>query len=206
MFADYFVVLEDYVHLSSLLLYHAPEVFFHPQTFELCFKVSVPVLGVVYNGIVAVALDLFRDILSFEDPIANTPYTRLIESVFLKEGVPLISAVLEGVVGDFYEEKTGAVVSIIRSAVVRWPTEVMGALPAIMQSIPTSKASSEAKAQFITEMTRLGSSFLTLIAVLTFAFFLHSVVKSGHFDKVRYAILTLRRATRKARDRRQDFS
>ncbi|KAF9044615.1 ARM repeat-containing protein [Hymenopellis radicata] len=179
-------ILEDYVHLAGLLLYHAPDVFFHPATFELAFKICIPILGVVYNGIVAVALDLFRDILAYDEFGTTSPYTAVIRSTFLKEGLPLISAVLDGLVGDFYEEKTGAVVSILRSATVLWPTEVMGALPSILGNIHNSKASADAKSTFLLDMG--------------------SIVKTGQYDKVRYTVLTLRRATRKARDRRQDFS
>ncbi len=188
--------------MVGLLLYHAPDVFFHPATFELAFKICIPILGVVYNGIVAVALDLFRDILAYDEFGTTSPYTVVIRSTFLKEGLPLISAVLDGLVGDFYEEKTGAVVSILRSATMLWPTEVMGALPNILGNIPNSKASADTKSMFLLDMGRFVFTLLCSWA-LTFP---RSIVKTGQYDKVRYTVLTLRRATRKARDRRQDFS
>ena len=154
------IVLEDYVHLMRMIMERTPSVFFTSPTFEMAFKSCIPILGVVYNSIVEVALDLFRDILAeaYEPSASVLPSqpssSAIIQSAFQQSGMDLLNAVIQGVVGDFYEEKTGVVVSILRSATKVWPKEVIGALPAVLQSIPNTKAPADAKNGFLTEMTR----------------------------------------------------
>lgn len=142
------------------IMAHAPGIFYTSPTLELAFKASIPAMSTVYNAIVDVALDLFRDILAEAfDPntraFPSQPTSQMVINLaFQQSGLELLGAVLQGVVGDFLEEKTGTVVSIMRSALKVWPQQVIEALPQILQSIPNAKAPPDAKEQFLTEMTR----------------------------------------------------
>ncbi|KAK0478249.1 armadillo-type protein [Armillaria novae-zelandiae] len=185
-------VLEDYVHLMRHILQHTPDVFFQSPAFPMVMEASMAALTVVYDSIVDVALDLFHDILTHQclSPSPTTPspqravYATAIQGVLQKEGYQLVGHLLDGLVGDFYEEMTNSVVSIFRSTAYLLPSELLSWLTPILQQIPTTKVPAEIKTEFISEITR--------------------AINEGQFDKIKYAVLALRRGSRKARERRRD--
>ncbi|PBL01247.1 ARM repeat-containing protein [Armillaria gallica] len=186
-------VLEDYVHLMRHILQHTPDVFFQSPAFPMVLEASMAALTVVYDSIVDVALDLFYDILTHKclSPSPTTPsspqhalYATAIQGVLQKEGYQLVGHLLDGLVGDFYEEMTNSVVSIFRSTAYLLPSELLSWLTPILQQIPTTKVPAEIKTEFLSEITR--------------------AINDGQFDKIKYAMLALRRGSRKARERRRD--
>ncbi|KAG7450617.1 ARM repeat-containing protein [Guyanagaster necrorhizus] len=185
-------VLEDYVHLMRHILQHAPDIFFQSPAFPMVLEASMAALTVVYDSIVDVALDLFHDILTHEclSPSPSTPsphraaHATAIQSVLQKEGYQLVGHLLDGLVGDFYEEMTNSVVLIFRSTAYLLPSELLSWLTPILQQIPTTKVPAEIKNEFLSEVSR--------------------AINEGQFDKIKYAMLALRRGSRKARERRRD--
>ncbi|KAK0464917.1 armadillo-type protein [Desarmillaria tabescens] len=186
-------VLEDYVHLMRHILLHTPDIFFQSPAFPMVLEASMAALTVVYDSIVDVALDLFHDILTHKclSPSPSAPsspqhavYAAAIQSILQKEGYQLVGHLLDGLVGDFYEEMTNSVVSIFRSTAYLLPSELLSWLTPILQQIPTTKVPAEIKNEFISDITR--------------------AINEGQFDKIKYAMLALRRGSRKARERRRD--
>ncbi|KIY71002.1 ARM repeat-containing protein [Cylindrobasidium torrendii FP15055 ss-10] len=180
-------VLEDYVHLAKVIMDRIPDVFFTAPTFEHCFKACVPILGLSFQ-ISEFALDVFRDILAdaADSQLVHLPQRPLVRAAFQQSGLDLLKAVLVGLIGDYWaEEKTSTVVSIVRSSLQMFPNEVIEALPTVLQDVSNAKAPVQSKNQFVVDMTKIATA--------------------GEFDKVRYAVYTLRRSTRKARDRRGDL-
>ncbi|KAH0838236.1 Septin-domain-containing protein [Lanmaoa asiatica] len=104
-------------------------------------------------------------------------------TVVEKEGFEFVGYLLCGLVGDFPEDSTSTVVSIFRSIAVLFSSQLLTWLPPVLRQLPTSAAPNEAKEQFMIDVT--------------------NAVNTGQYDKVKYSILTLHRASRKARDRRR---
>ncbi|KAI9461827.1 armadillo-type protein [Boletus coccyginus] len=183
-------VLEDYIQLLLQLLEMGPDVFFQSTAFPLAFRASMVALTLIHSDLVFAALDLFRNILTHDSllPSSTHPtkfavYAAAIRTVVEKEGFEFVGYLLSGLVGDFPEDSTSTVVSIFRSIAVLFSSQLLTWLPPILQQLPTSAAPVETKEQFMIDVTNF--------------------VNTGQYDKVKYSILSLHRASRKARDRRR---
>ncbi|RDB28567.1 Uncharacterized protein C11G11.07 [Hypsizygus marmoreus] len=184
-------VLEDFLQMLLQLVEHAPDIFFESPAFPVAFRASMAALTLIHTDIIFASLDLFRIILTHDClvPGATVPppkfplYAAAIRGVFEKEGFEFLGYLLSGLIGDFPEDSTSAVVSIFRVISFVWSSQLLSWLPAVLQQLPTTAAPNEAKTQFLSDIT--------------------SAVRAHEYDKVKYAILTFNRASRKVRERRR---
>ncbi|KAF9229185.1 ARM repeat-containing protein [Gyrodon lividus] len=183
-------VLEDYVQLLLQVLEMVPDIFFQSTAFPLAFRASMAALTLIHSDLVFAALDLFRNILTHDSLVPSSTqspksalYAAAIKAVMEKEGFELVGHLLSGLVGDFPEDSTAVVVSIFRSAAVLFSSRLLTWLPPVLQQLSTSGVPNEVKQQFLVDVT--------------------NAVNTGQYDKVKYGILVLHRASRKARDRRR---
>ncbi|EDR15554.1 uncharacterized protein LACBIDRAFT_181790 [Laccaria bicolor S238N-H82] len=185
-------VLEDYIQMLLQLGSLAPDIFYPSPAFPIAFRASLAGLTVVHSDIIFAALDLFQGILLHDSlnsslPLPHPPkfpiYAASIRAAMEKEGFTLLSLVVAGIVGEFPADSTAKVVSIFRVLAHTWPSQLLTWLPRALEQLPTSDAPAQAKAQFLQDVT--------------------SSVNARQFDKVKYAILSLTRASRKIRERRR---
>ncbi|KAF8647942.1 hypothetical protein AX16_006474 [Volvariella volvacea WC 439] len=185
-------VLEDYVHMILQYIDLAPDSFFESLAFHSAFQISLSALSLIHTDIIFAALELFRNILTHDclQPLNGQPpppkfpvYAVAIRSVVSKEGYKLVAALLSGLVGDFPEDSTSLVVTIFRMLAAIWPTELGQWLPPVLQHLPDTTTPPQAKMQFLTDVS--------------------TAINNGQHDKVKFAILALNRASRKARERRR---
>ncbi|PPQ73527.1 hypothetical protein CVT26_010338 [Gymnopilus dilepis] len=185
-------VLEDYIQMLLQYTTLAEEVLFASPAFPVAFRCAMAGLTVVHSDIVFAALDLFRSILTHDcmEPItASSPpkfaiYSAAIRDAMDKEGLQFVACILNGLVGDFPEDSNAIVVSIFRALVYVWSTQLVVWLPAVLEQLPPTSVPNEAKAQFLREVT--------------------TAINTRQYDKVKYAVLTFDRASKKARDRRRN--
>ncbi|KAJ6575016.1 armadillo-type protein [Mycena capillaripes] len=185
-------VLEDYLRMLTSMVPSAPDIFFPSSAFPLAFQTSMAAMTLVHTDIIFASLDLFLLILTHDclnpDHSVPTPpkfpiYTSAIQAVVEKDGFQFLSYLLNGLVGDFPEDSISTVVSIFRAISLIWGSQLLSWLPSILQQLPTSAAPQHAQAQFLSDVSR--------------------AVNDKEYDKVKYAILSLNRASRKARERRR---
>ncbi|KAH0590836.1 hypothetical protein H2248_000956 [Termitomyces sp. 'cryptogamus'] len=183
-------VLEDYVQMLLKLVDKSPDIFFQSSAFPVAFRASMAALTVVHTDVIFAALDLFRIILThncLSDNLSPPPkfplYAAAIQAAFEKEGYELVGYLLAGLMSDFPEDSTSTVVSVFRSIASTWGPQLLSWLPMILGQLPVAAATNEAKTRFLSDIT--------------------SAVKAREYDKVKYAILELNRASRKTRERRR---
>ncbi|KAI0660358.1 ARM repeat-containing protein [Cubamyces menziesii] len=184
-------VLEDYLQMLLQMIDYAPDVFFPSPAFPIAFRVAMAALTLVHSDIVFAALDLLRTIFSHDclAPASRPPppkfpiYAAAIRPVVEREGQALTGYLLSGLVGDFPEESIGMVVSIFRVLGGLWPTQLHAWLPPVVAQLPTTAVPEQAKNSFLADI--------------------NTSIQSGDFDKVKYAVRSLHRASRKARERRR---
>lgn len=155
------IVLEDYVQLLLQLLETAPDAMLQSTAFPLAFRASMAALTLVHSDLVFATLDLFRNILTHDSLISTstqpakfTVYATAIKSVVDKEGFEFVGYLLSGLVGDFPEDSTSAIVSIFRSLAVAFTSQLLTWLPPVLQQLPTSAAPNEAKEQFMIDVSK----------------------------------------------------
>ncbi|KAJ7487507.1 armadillo-type protein [Mycena galericulata] len=185
-------VMEDYLRMLTSMVPSAPDIFFQSSAFPLAFRTSMAALTLVHTDIIFASLDLFRlilthDCLNPQPSVAPPPkfplYSAAIQGVVQKDGFQFLNYLLNGLVGDFPEDATSIVVSIFRAISMLWGSQLLSWLPSVLQQLPTSAAPQQAQAQFLSDVSR--------------------AVNEKQYDKVKYAILSLNRASRKARERRR---
>ncbi|KAF7320101.1 hypothetical protein MKEN_00794500 [Mycena kentingensis (nom. inval.)] len=185
-------VLEDYVRMLDSMAPVVPDIFFESSAFPLAFRASMEALTLVHSDIIFAALDLFVRIFTHEclDPTSSTTippkfsiYATAIQAVVQKDGLQFIGYLLSGLIGDFPSESLSLVVSIFRALAMLWGPQLLLWLPTVLQQLPTATAPQLAQAQFLSDLTR--------------------AINDKEFDKVKYALITLNRASRKARERRR---
>ncbi|OSC99478.1 ARM repeat-containing protein [Trametes coccinea BRFM310] len=184
-------VLEDYLQMLLQMIDNAPDVFFPSPAFPIAFRVAMAALTLVHSDIVFAALDLLRTIFTHDclTPATQPPppkfpiYAAAIKPVVEREGQELTSLLLAGLVGDFPEESIPMVVTIFRVMGGLWPTQLHAWLPPVVQQLPSVTVPDQVKSSFLADV--------------------NSAIQSGDFDKVKYAVRTLHRASRKARERRR---
>ncbi|KAG5647647.1 hypothetical protein DXG03_009000 [Asterophora parasitica] len=153
-------VLEDYLQMLLQLVDHGPDIFFQSSAFPLAFRAAMASLTVVHTDIIFASLDLFRIILTHDCLVPTTAspppkfplYAAAIRAVFEKEGYELVGYLLSGLIGDFPEDSTSAVVSIFRVISFVWTAQLVSWLPAVLQQLPTVAAPNEAKTQFLSDV------------------------------------------------------
>ncbi|TFK56998.1 ARM repeat-containing protein [Heliocybe sulcata] len=183
-------VMEDYLRLLLQMLEYTPDLFFQSSAFPLAFQVAMAGLTLIHSDIVFASLDLFRMMLThdcLDPPVVPPPkfpiYAAAIRAVVEKEGLQLVGYLLSGVVGDFPEDSTSTVVTIFRVITTLWPMQLLTWLPQVLQQLPSSAAPNQVKTQFLADVT--------------------NCINNKQPDRVKYAMLALHRASRRARDRRR---
>ncbi|KIL70937.1 hypothetical protein M378DRAFT_66491 [Amanita muscaria Koide BX008] len=184
-------VLEDYVQMLLQIVDQAPDIFFQSAVLVNAFKASMAALELVHTDVVFATLELFRSIFTHDclDPSApSVPpkfpiYALAIRNVVDKEGYILVGYLLNGLVGDFPEESTSLVTSIIRSLAISWPVQLQAWIPPVLQQLPTTKVPNEEKSRFLTDI--------------------NNAINNRQYERVKHAVNGLNRAAKKARDRRQ---
>jgi transportin-3 len=78
----------------------------------------------------------------------------VIGRVIEKEGFELVGYLLSGLVGDFPEDSTSTIITIFRMLAAVWPGLLLSWLPSVLQQLPTTTVSDQAKTQFMSEITR----------------------------------------------------
>jgi len=185
-------VMEDYLRMLTSMVPSAPDIFFQSSAFPLAFRTAMEALTLVHSDIIFASLDLFLLILTHDclNPNPSVPpppkfpiYTSAIQGVVQKDGFQFLCYLLNGLVGDFPEDSMSTVVSIFRAISLIWGSQLLVWLPAVLQQLPISAAPQQVQAQFFSDVSR--------------------AVNDKLYDKVKYAILALNRASRKARERRR---
>ncbi|KAJ7634215.1 armadillo-type protein [Mycena polygramma] len=185
-------VMEDYLRMLTSMVPTAPDIFFTSSAFPLAFQTSMAAMALIHTDIIFASLDLFFLILTHDclnpDPSVATPpkfpiYRAAIQTVMEKNGFQFLSYLLNGLVGDFPEDSISTVVSIFRAMSFIWGSQLLSWLPSVLQQLPIAAAPQQAQAQFLSDVSR--------------------AVNDKEHDKVKYAILSLNRASRKARERRR---
>ncbi|KAF8213141.1 armadillo-type protein [Mycena galopus ATCC 62051] len=185
-------VIEDYLRMLTSMVPSAPDIFFQSSAFPLAFRTAMAAMTLVHSDIVFASLDLFQLILTHDcldpGPSASKPpkfslYAAAIHAAVEKDGFQFLGYLLNGLVGDFPEDSISIVVSIFRTLALLWGAQLLSWLPSVLQQLPISAAPQQAQAQFLSDVSR--------------------AVNDKEYDKVKYAILSLNRASRKARERRR---
>jgi transportin-3 len=200
--------MEDYLRMLTSMVPSAPDIFFQSSAFPLAFRTAMEALTLVHSDIIFASLDLFLLILTHDclNPNPSVPpppkfpiYTSAIQGVVQKDGFQFLCYLLNGLVGDFPEDSMSIVVSIFRAISLIWGSQLLVWLPAVLQQLPISAAPQQAQAQFFSDVSRFvapASTHYTFSVV-------YRAVNDKQYDKVKYAILALNRASRKARERRR---
>jgi len=181
--------MEDYLSMINQMIDYAPDILFPSQAFPIAFRAAMAALTVVHSDIIFAALDFIRNTLTHDclapsSSVAPPPkfpiYAAAIRPVVGKEGVELTGYLLAGLVGDFPEESTPIVVTIFRVIASLWHAELLSWLPVVLQQLTLPD---QTKSQFLTDM--------------------NSALQTEELDKVKYAVIAVHRASRKARERRR---
>ncbi|KAI0756727.1 ARM repeat-containing protein [Daedaleopsis nitida] len=202
-------IMEDYLQMLLQMIEYTPDVFFPSPAFAVAFRVAMAALSLVHSDIVFAALDLLRSVLTHDclAPTSQPPppkfpiYAAAIGPVVEHEGQELIGYLLAGLVGDFPEESIPMVVTIFRVLSAIWPSLLLAWLPPVVQQLPSVTVPDTIKAAFVSDVNRSEYSCNRRIQLIVLIY--HSAIQSGELDKVKYAIRTIHRASRKARERRR---
>ncbi|KAI0257461.1 ARM repeat-containing protein [Lactifluus subvellereus] len=188
-------VLEDYIRMLMNMVEFAPDIFFESSAFPAAFHVTLAALTLIHTDTIFASLDLIRMILTHDclapDPLKRPPpkfplYASTIHQAIDKEGFEFTSLLLTGLVGDFPEETASIIVTLFRVLASLWPGRLQQWVPVILQGLPATSAPEDAKVRFMKD--------------------LDDAVRVKQYDKVKYAVLGIHRASRKARDRRKVVS
>jgi transportin-3 len=134
----------------------APDILFVSSVFPLAFRAAMTGLTVVHTDIIFAALDFFRVVLTHDclDPETKFPiYATAIHDAVRANGLTLVACILNGLVGDFPEEATATIVSIFRMIAYIWPTQLSAWLPQVLEQLPPQSAPTEAKSQFLSDVS-----------------------------------------------------
>lgn len=116
----------------------------------------------IHSDIIFASLDLLRLIL-MHDALGPTSthvhpkfliYATAIRQVVDAEGLQLTGYLMAGLIGEFPEESSSAVVSIFRALAAQWPSQLLTWLPQVSDQLPATAAYISAKTQFLDDVTR----------------------------------------------------
>ncbi|KAH9982567.1 ARM repeat-containing protein [Lactifluus volemus] len=188
-------VFEDYIRMLMNLVEFAPDIFFESSAFPAAFHIVLAALTLIHSDTIFASLDLIRMVLTHDclapDPLKHPPpkfplYASAIHQVIDKECFEFTSLLLKGLVGDFPEETASIIVTLFRVLASLWPGRLQQCIPVILQGLPVNSAPEDAKVRFMKDID--------------------DAIRAKQYDKVKYAVLGIHRASRKARDRRKVVS
>lgn len=191
---------------------YAPDIFFTSPAFPIAFRAAMAGLTLVQSDIVFASLDVLRSVIAHDclDPAPVPPpkfpiYAAAIKPLVEKEGLELTGCLLSGLTGDFPEDAVSTVITIFRVLAALWSTQLLSWLPVVLSQLPSTSVPDQAKTVFLSDVTqcvefrswsgRQPCSMLTR----------HRSINARDYDKVKYAIITLNRASRKVRERRRNM-
>ena len=194
--------------MLQVLVDHAPDVLFPSPAFAIAFRAAMAGLTLIQTDIVFTALDFVRDVLTHDclNPQPNPPpkfpvYAAAIRPVVEAEGLELVGCLLTGLTGDFPEESASSVVTIIRIISMLWSAQLVSWLPLVLQQLPSATTPDQAKTTFLNDATQWVT--VVVFGAGSSLIYRDRAISRKEFDKVKYALLALHRASRKARDRRR---
>ncbi|KAG8906064.1 Nuclear import receptor [Tulasnella sp. 417] len=194
LFADSnsLAVIEDYLHLLIQMLTFCPDYVLLSPSFPSSFPSVLTALTRVHPDIISSALDLLRMILGHESmtPSAAQPakyvqYATAIRQTVSVNGFQFVGLLLSGMVTTFPEDSVRLVASLFRLLAGGWRAELATWLPPAVQQLPAASLPMEARAKFLTDMA--------------------NALSDGNLDHVRSSILSLNRASQRAKERSRDF-
>lgn len=202
--------MEDYLQLLLQMTDHAPDILFESSAFPVAFKIALATLSLIHSDVIFAALNFLRIVLTHDCLIPHalsTPpkfpiYANAIRQVIEKEGFELVGLLLSGLVGDFPEETSSSTISIFRVLATLWSAELLAWCPVVLQRLPATSVPDQAKTQFMKDL----SEYVVFVLCFRFSFthsHIYSAITAGEYEKVKYAILGVHRASRKTRDRRR---
>lgn len=138
-----------------------PDILFQSTAFPITFRTAMASLTLVQSDAVFAALEVIRSIVAHDclSPAPNQPpefpaFAAAIRAVVDQEGLALTGYILSGFTGDFPEEASSVVVFILRMLAAVWPTQMLSWLPVVLQQLPSTSVPDQAKATFLSEITR----------------------------------------------------
>ena len=146
------IVVEDYIRLLLQMVDFAPDILFTSPAFPASFGSAVAGSTLVQIDICYLALEFLRVVLTHDalspptgaGGVAVVPppkfpiYAQAVRNVFSEQGFNLLGCLLTGFVGDFDEETTSQVVTIVRTISAVWPTEITAWLPSVVERLPST--------------------------------------------------------------------
>ncbi|KAG8932286.1 Nuclear import receptor [Tulasnella sp. 418] len=185
-------VLEDYSHFVLQLLEYSPEVVLLSASFSKTFQANLTSLTLVHPDVIFPALDFVYSVLGHEalnpdaaeskDVPAKFPlFAAAIRKAVAESGFQMVALILTGLVTHFPEDSTSIVSTIFRIVAGLWPTELATWLPTVLEQVPPSSLAPAAKTQFLTEFG--------------------AAVSAGELDRIKKAVVTLNRASKRTRER-----
>ncbi|KAI9512824.1 ARM repeat-containing protein [Russula earlei] len=185
-------VLEDYIRMLMNMVEFAPDIFFESSAFPAAFHIALAALTLIHTDTVFASLDLIRMILTHDcltpNPLKHPPpkfplYANTINQAVGKDGFEFTSLLLTGLVGDFPEETASIIVTLFRVLASLWPSQLQQWISVVLQGLPGTSVPADAKVRFVKD--------------------LNDAICAKQYDKVKYAVLGIHRASRKAKDRRK---
>ncbi|CAL1695258.1 unnamed protein product [Somion occarium] len=154
-------VIEDYLQMVLQVIDFIPDILFQSTAFPITFRTAMASLTLVQSDAVFAALEVIRSIVAHDclSPAPNQPpefpaFAAAIRAVVDQEGLALTGYILSGFTGDFPEEASSVVVFILRMLAAVWPTQMLSWLPVVLQQLPSTSVPDQAKATFLSEITR----------------------------------------------------
>jgi len=141
----------------------APDIFFESSSFPHAFSAALAGFQVVQSDTIFSALELNQNIMEHNslNPTShqNAPkysiYASAIKSTIEQEGFNLLGCLMAGLTGqfpEFPEDCTTPIISVFRSLVEFWPTQLLVWLPAVLEQLPPGTAPNEGKLQFLNDV------------------------------------------------------
>jgi len=193
----------------------APDIFFESSAFPAAFHITLAALTLIHTDTVFASLDLVRMVLTHDclipNPVKQPPpkfplYAATIHQVIDKEGFEFTSLLLTGLVGDFPEETASIIVTLFRVLASLWPSQLQQWMSVILQGLPVTSVPADAKVRFAKDLNEYVCAMFPAVMTLLLIRGPRSSIRAKQYDKVKYAVLGIHRASRKARDRRKVVS
>lgn len=153
--------MEDYLHLLKHLVEYCPDVLFTSPAFPIAFRATMAGLTLIQSDVVFTALDFARSVLTHDclNPTPTSPdnhslYAAAIRPVIEKEGGEFTGCLLTGLTGDFPEDSTSSVITILRVIAMLWPSQLLSWLPVILQQLPSATTPDQTKTAFLADITQ----------------------------------------------------
>jgi len=185
-------VIEDYIQMLIQMTEFTADVLFPSPSFPTSFGVVLSSLNLLQPEIVFASLDLVRNIIGhdallpvpgMQQPATYTVYAEAIRKTVEQQGFQLVGLLLSGLITHFPEDSNNNVTTIFRILARLWPSDLVSWLPSVLEQLPTSTLPVAAKNQFFADVK--------------------NAIDLGQVDRVKQALHSLHRASRKARERKR---